>query len=71
MTSLGDFAFGVWTDWRNTVSGSDPREGAAEDNDGADAHQCRTFDASSNNWSGDQCPRDGGIDQDVYGDLSP
>jgi hypothetical protein len=71
VTSLGNFAFGVWTDWRNTVAGSDPRQSAHEDNDGADVKQCRTFDASSNNWSGDQCPHDGGIDQDIYGDLSP
>jgi hypothetical protein len=71
VTSLGDWAFGVWTDWRNTVAGSDPREAADEDNDGADVKQCRTFDAETNNWSGDQCPHDGGIDQDIFGDLSP
>jgi len=39
VTSAGSFAFGVWTDWRNTVAGSDPREGAAEDNDAADVKQ--------------------------------
>jgi hypothetical protein len=26
VTSLGNVAFGAWTDWRDTVAGSDPRE---------------------------------------------
>jgi hypothetical protein len=71
VTSLGDFAYATWTDWRNTVQGPDPREGTGdEDGASADVHQCRTFSATSG-WSGDQCPRDGGIDQDIYGDYSP
>ncbi len=69
VTSMGRFAYATWTDWRNTVAGTDPREGAAEDNDGADVLQCRTL--SGGVWSGDQCPHDGGIDQDIYGALSP
>ena len=70
VTSLGEFAFGTWTDWRNTVQGEDPRE-ADEDEDGAtaDVHQCRTF--TNGAWSSDQCPRAGGIDQDIYGDYAP
>ncbi|HEV8231082.1 MAG TPA: sialidase family protein [Thermoanaerobaculia bacterium] len=70
VTSLGSFAFGTWTDWRNTVPGVDPREAAEDDNDFADVKQCRTFDPSTG-WSGDTCPRDGGLDQDIYGRLTP
>jgi len=70
VTSHGTTAFGVWTDWRNTVAGSDPREGSAEDNDGADVKQCRTFSPTTG-WSGDTCPHDGGIDQDIYGAPAP
>jgi len=52
------------------VQGTDPREVEEdEDNTTADVKQCRTFDASSGAWSGDQCPHDGVIDQDIYGDL--
>ncbi|MCA1830608.1 MAG: hypothetical protein LC663_03730, partial [Actinobacteria bacterium] len=72
ITSHGDWAFGAWTDWRNTVGGLDPREGATDsDADGADVVQCRTYSSSSASWSGDQCPHDGGLDQDIYGDTLP
>jgi hypothetical protein len=71
VSSVNDFSFGVWTDWRNTVQGDDPREAGEEDEDGAtaDVHQCRVFEDGA--WSGDRCPRDGGIDQNIYGDLTP
>ena len=69
ITSIGQFAFGVWTDWRNTVAGSDPRE-IGSLNEGADVKQCRTFNPVSG-WSGDQCPHDGGIDQNIYGNGAP
>jgi hypothetical protein len=70
VSSLNDIAFGTWTDWRDTVQGTDPRE-IPEDEDGgsADVHQCRTF--SGGVWSGDLCPRDGGLDQNIYGDATP
>ncbi len=70
VTSHGSTAFGVWTDWRNTVAGPDPREASAEDNDAADVKQCRTFSATTG-WSGDTCPHDGGLDQDIFGALAP
>ena len=79
VTSLGSFAYTVWTDWRDTVQGTDPRE-VPEDEDGAssDVKQCRTLlsitDKKGNTtqeWSGDQCPHDGGLDQNIYGDLAP
>ena len=72
ITSLGDFSFGTWTDWRNTVQGEDPREVTEdEDNTTADVKQCRTFDEASGTWSSDQCPHEGGLDQDIYGDYTP
>jgi hypothetical protein len=78
VTSLGGFAYTVWTDWRDTVQGSDPRE-ATEDEDQAtaDVYQCRTLQTVNTKkgsfgvWSGDLCPHDGGIDQNIYGDLAP
>jgi hypothetical protein len=71
ITSLGDFAYGVWTDWRDTVAGVDPREDGDSDHDNADVTQCRTFDPATGTWSGDQCPHAGGLDQNIYGDHAP
>ena len=78
VSSLGAFAYGVWTDWRNTRQGTDPRENPEdEDATTADVHQCRTLNTVQTKkgpvsfWSGDQCPHDGGIDQNIYGDLAP
>ena len=78
ITGVGSFAFGTWTDWRDTVHGTDPRE-APEDQDAAtsDVHQCRvvltiqTKSGPVNTWSGDLCPHDGGIDQNIYGAVTP
>ncbi len=70
ITSLGSFAYGAWTDWRNTVAGVDQREASSEDNDNADVHQCRTLLASGA-FTGDTCPRDGGLDQNIYGTVAP
>jgi hypothetical protein len=70
VSSLDDFAFGTWTDWRDTVAGTDPRELPEDEDAGtADVHQCREF--SEGEWSGDLCPHEGGLDQNIYGDLSP
>jgi hypothetical protein len=72
--SVGTLTYGTWTDWRNTVPGTDQREttddGTAEPNEGADVKQCRTL-LAPDTWSGDTCPRAGGLDQDIYGDLAP
>ncbi|MEY2432867.1 MAG: hypothetical protein QOC92_2592 [Acidimicrobiaceae bacterium] len=79
VTSLGSFAYSTWTDWRNTVQGTDPRE-APEDEDAAtaDVVQCRVILSSTDkkgvttrSWSGDRCPHAGGLDQNIYGDLAP
>ncbi|WP_270887775.1 sialidase family protein [Pedococcus sp. 5OH_020] len=68
--SVGTTTFTTWTDWRDTVPGSDAREtsvaGTPEPNEGADVLQCR---ASAT--AGDTCPRAGGLDQNIYGDLAP
>jgi hypothetical protein len=69
VSSVGDFAYGVWTDWRNTVAGTDQRESSEEDNDAADVLQCRTLTDAG--WTEDTCPRNGGLDQDIYGDYVP
>ena len=72
ITSMGSFSFGAWTDWRDTVQGTDPREVSEdEDNFTADVKQCRRFNATTGTWSGDQCPHDGGIDQNIFGDHTP
>jgi hypothetical protein len=61
--------YGVWTDWRNTVGGIDQRE-PASDVTGADVKQCRA-PLPDGTWGPDTCPRDGGLDQDIYGDHTP
>jgi len=71
VTSHGATAFGVWTDWRDTAKGPDPREKTEDEDDGsADVTQCRTF-AAATGWSGDTCPHAGGLDQNIYGATAP
>ncbi len=71
VTSAGATAFGVWTDWLETVQGLDPREKTEDEDDAtADVKQCRTFSATAG-WSGDTCPHDGGLDQNIYGATAP
>jgi hypothetical protein len=69
VSNVAGVAYAVWTDWRNTVAGADPRERTAQDNDAADVVQCRTVNGGV--WSGDTCPHVGGIDQDIYGSTVP
>ncbi len=66
--SQAGLTFAVWTDWRNTVGGTDQRE-TTPDETGADVLQCRT--PSGTGFTGDTCPRAGGLDQNIYGDLAP
>ncbi|TML90614.1 MAG: exo-alpha-sialidase [Actinobacteria bacterium] len=70
ISSVGDFSYGVWTDWRDTKAGDDQRETETGSNDAADVFQCRTMTASSA-WTSDTCPRDGGLDQNIYGGQTP
>jgi hypothetical protein len=61
------------------VAGTDPRETPEHEDAGtADVTQCRVVLTSTDkkgntikSWSGDRCPHDGGLDQDIYGDKSP
>jgi hypothetical protein len=70
MSAVDGVSFGVWTDWRDTAPGIDPRETPEDEDDAtADVLQCRTF--SDGAWSSDTCPRAGGLDQNIYGDLTP
>jgi hypothetical protein len=71
VSSMGNTSFGTWTDYRNTVAGTDLREAGDNDGDpGADVMQCRT-QLSDGSITGDTCPRAGGLDQDIYGDATP
>jgi hypothetical protein len=67
--SKGGVTYGVWTDWRDTSAGVDQRE-PSQDETGADVLQCRT-QRSDGSVTGDTCPRAGGLDQNIYGDLAP
>jgi hypothetical protein len=64
--SAAGTTFSVWTDYRNTVPGDDPRTEGTR----GDVKQCRTQNPDGT-YTGDTCPRAGGLDQDIYGDLSP
>jgi hypothetical protein len=70
ISSVGTFSYGVWTDWRNVVSGTDLREGGDSDADSADVHQCRTQNPDGS-FSRDTCPYAGGLDANIYGDVTP
>jgi len=69
ISSVGAAAFGTWTDWRDTLAGPDQRETEGSD-DAADVLQCRT-QTSSGAFTGDTCPRTGGLDQNIYGATTP
>ena len=70
ISSVGAFSYGVWTDWRNVVAGSDPREGGDTDADTADVHQCRTQNPDGT-FTRDTCPYAGGLDQNIFGASTP
>ena len=70
VSSVGAFSYGVWTDWRNVVAGTDPREGGDGDTDGADVKQCRAQNPDGS-FGRDTCPFAGGLDQNIYGDTTP
>jgi hypothetical protein len=70
ISSVGAFSYGVWTDWRNVVAGTDPREGGDSDADGADVKQCRAQNPDGS-FGRDTCPFAGGLDQNIYGDTTP
>jgi hypothetical protein len=66
VSSVGSFAYNVWTDTRQVVPGDDPRYIGGE---GFDVRQCRTRDADGT-WGVDTCANSGGLDQDIFGRAS-
>jgi hypothetical protein len=54
-----------WTDNRDVVPGTDPREAVQDD---FDVHQCRTQNPDGT-WGADTCPNAGGLDQNIYGNT--
>jgi hypothetical protein len=70
ISSVGRFAYGTWTDWRDVVAGSDPRESGDSDADAADVKQCRVQNPDGS-FGADTCPYLGGLDQNIYGDATP
>lgn len=70
VSAIDGFSYGVFTDWRDTRQGTDPREQPEdEDTATADVFQCRVFENGA--FSSDRCPRAGGLDQNIYGDGTP
>jgi hypothetical protein len=72
--NVGARSYGVWTDWRKTLPGEDLREAEEPDADDsgpgtADVLQCRSV--VDEVFTADTCPRAGGLDQDIYGALTP
>ena len=57
------FAYATWTDNRDVVTGTDPRE---ETQDGFDVRQCRV-EEEEGVFSLDNCANAGGLDQNIYG----
>jgi hypothetical protein len=58
--------YSTWAGYRNTVPGNDPRTADTR----GDVLQCRT-PRPDGTFTGDTCPRAGGLDQNIYGDRSP
>jgi hypothetical protein len=63
VSSIGNFAFGTWTDTRQVVGGDDPRNAGGE---GFDVLQCRALNPDGT-YGADTCPNAGGLDQDIFG----
>jgi hypothetical protein len=63
VSSVGNFAFGTWTDTRQVVPGDDPRYDGGE---GFDVLQCRIPNPDGT-FGADTCPNAGGLDQDIFG----
>jgi hypothetical protein len=70
ISSVGAFSYGTWTDWRNVAPGQDAREGGDNDLDNADVLQCRAV-SPDGSVGPDTCPWAGGLDQNIYGDVTP
>jgi len=62
--------YSVWTDWRNTRPADATHNDKRDTDHKADVYQCRSVNTDGS-ITGDKCPTAGGLDQDIYGDLSP
>lgn len=62
--------FATWTDYRNTRPADAAHNDKRDTDHKADVYQCRDVN-SDGSVTGDKCPTAGGLDQDIYGDLSP
>jgi hypothetical protein len=62
--------FSVWTDWRDTRPADATHNDKRDTDHKADVYQCRDV-RSDGSITGDKCPEAGGLQQDIYGDLSP
>jgi hypothetical protein len=74
VSATGGAVMAAWTDSRDLVPGTDPREtGADDDNDGFDVYQPCTYvpnDINASSYTSplvsDPCLSQGGLDQDIY-----
>ncbi len=74
ISAVGNTVMAAWTDSRDLVPGTDPREtGASNDHDGFDVYQPCTYvpnDINAPSYSsptiGDPCLSQGGLDQNIY-----
>jgi hypothetical protein len=67
ISAVGSKVLMTWADGRDTVAGDDPRYTNGDGTDGFDVRQCRTFNATTQTWSADNCPNAGGLDQQIWG----
>jgi hypothetical protein len=65
VSSVGNLAFGTWTDTRQVAPGDDPRYVGGE---GFDVLQCRAAQPDGT-FGPDTCPNAGGLDQDIFGTV--
>ena len=74
ISAVGGTVMAAWTDSRDLVAGSDPREvGADDDHDGFDVYQPCTYVPNDINAAAytsptidDPCLSQGGLDQNIY-----
>jgi hypothetical protein len=74
ISAVDNTVIAAWTDSRDLVAGTDPREtGSDDDDDGFDVYQPCTYDPNDINAAaysspaiGDSCLSQGGLDQNIY-----
>ena len=77
ISAVGDRAYGTWTDWRDTVQGTDQRERRRTTTRRARTSCSAARGEGRGQEGGDapvgrgRCPRAGGLDQNIYGEATP